>query len=86
VPRVCEFYGIQIYVYYDDHEEPHFHAVYGGREVQVRIGDLSIMAGRLPPRAMGLVVEWAAQRRAALQEDWQLAREHRPLKPIAPLK
>jgi hypothetical protein len=34
---------------------------------------------------MALVVEWAAQRRAALQEDWQLAREHRPLKPIAPL-
>jgi hypothetical protein len=35
---------------------------------------------------MGLVIEWAAQRRAALREDWHLARAHRPLKPIAPLR
>ena len=86
MPRVCEFYGIQIYIYYDDHEDPHFHALYAGHEVQVRIEDLSIVAGRLPPRAMGLVIEWAAQRGAALREDWHLARAHRPLKPIAPLK
>ena len=86
MPRVCEFYGIQIYIYYDDHDSPHFHAVYAGREVQVRIDDLSIIAGRIPPRAMGLVIEWAAQRRTALREDWQLAREHMALKPITPLK
>lgn len=86
MPRVCEFYGIQIYMYYDDHEEPHFHALYAGREVQVRIEDLSIMAGQFAPRAMGLVVEWAAQRRAALREDWRLARAHEPLRPIAPLR
>jgi len=73
VPRVCEFYGIVIYVYYDDHPDPHFHAIYGGSEGQVRIDDLSVMAGTLPPRALGLVVEWASARRAALAEDWQLA-------------
>jgi hypothetical protein len=35
---------------------------------------------------MGLVIEWAAQRRAALREAWHLGRGGRPLKPIAPLK
>lgn len=85
MPRVCEFYGIVIYIYYGDHPDPHFHAIYGGFEAEIRIEDLSIIAGRLPPRAMGLVVEWASARRAALKEDWRLAQHHRPLKKIAPL-
>ncbi len=65
MPRVCEFYGIVIYIYYDDHPDAHFHAIYGSFEVEVRIEDLSVMAGRLPPRAMGLVVEWASARKEA---------------------
>ena len=56
MPNVSEFFGIAI-IYYDDHPEPHFHATYGGREVKVRITDLSVMAGSLPSRAMGLVIE-----------------------------
>ena len=60
MPQVSEFYGIAVYIYYDDHPEPHFHAIYGRREAQIRISDLSVMAGDLQPRAMGLVVEWAA--------------------------
>jgi hypothetical protein len=85
VPRVSEFFGIVIYMYYDDHPDPHFHAVYGGDEVQIRIKDLSVMAGWLPPRAMGLVIEWASARTQALEEDWQLASDHRPLNKIAPI-
>jgi hypothetical protein len=38
-------------MYYDDHPEPHFHATYGGREVKVRISDLSVMADGLNARA-----------------------------------
>jgi hypothetical protein len=86
VPRICEFYGIAIYIYYDDHNDPHFHAIYGDDEVEVKIGDLSVAAGRLPPRAMGLVIEWASSRQSALDEDWKLAEQHLPLKKIRPLK
>lgn len=43
------------------------------------------MAGGPPPRALGLVVEWASSRRAAIEEDWDLAQRHRPLKAIEPL-
>jgi hypothetical protein len=35
MPRVSEFFGIVIYMHYDDHPEPHFHATYGDREVKV---------------------------------------------------
>ncbi len=86
MPRICEFYGIVIYVYYADHPDPHFHAIYGSAEAEIRIEDLSVMAGRLPPRAMKLVVEWATAHKEALDEDWRLAQQHLPLKKIAPLR
>jgi hypothetical protein len=63
VPRVCDFYGMQIYIYYDDHEDPHFHALYAGHEVQVRVENRSIMAGRLPPRAKGPVLGYVLRPR-----------------------
>ena len=52
MPKVSEFFGITIYMFYDDHPEPHFHASYEGREVKVRISDLSVIAGGLSARAV----------------------------------
>jgi len=42
--------------------------------------------GELSPRALGLVMEWAAVHRGELMEDWNLARQQQPLKRIAPLE
>lgn len=52
----------------------------------IDIRTLQVIAGSLPPRALGLAVEWAAARRAALLADWDLARRELPLLPIAPLE
>ena len=30
MPRISEFYGILIYMYYQDHAPPYFHALYRG--------------------------------------------------------
>jgi hypothetical protein len=30
MPKVCEFLGISIYFYYNDHAPPHFNARYAG--------------------------------------------------------
>jgi hypothetical protein len=45
-----------------------------------------VLEGHLSPRALGLVVEWAAAHRQELIEDWHLARQQQPLKRIAPLE
>ena len=66
--------------------QSYFHATYGGREVKVRIADLSVMAGGLNARAMGLVIEWATQHRAALRENWDRAGQRQPLEKIPGLK
>jgi len=57
VPEICRFYGIIIRLYFADHNPPHFHAEYAGREVRVDINTLAIISGKIPARAQGLVVE-----------------------------
>jgi hypothetical protein len=32
MPRVSAFYGVEIYMYYNDHAPPHFHAMHGDDE------------------------------------------------------
>ena len=86
MPEVCRFFGIVIAMYYNDHAPPHFHARYGRQRAIVAIESLTVLAGRLQPRTLGLVMEWAAMHQPELMEDWTLAREQATLKPIAPLE
>lgn len=85
MPRISTFYGIVIWMYWQDHQPPHFHAKYGEQEVLICIEDLSIYAGSLQSRALGLVIEWASLHRAELLENWKLAIQQLPLKNIDPL-
>jgi len=86
MPKISEFFGISIYVYYREHLPPHFHAVYAGAEVLVSIDDLSVLSGEIPPRALGLVMEWASLHRTELRRVWSQAMAHQPLDSIEPLK
>lgn len=86
VPEISRFFGIIIAMYYDDHQPPHFHVRYGEDKAIVSIDTLSVLQGRLSPRTIGLVTEWAARHQAELKEDWSLARQQAPLKKIQPLE
>lgn len=86
MPTISEFFGILIRMYYDDHNPPHFHAIYGSFEAIIAIHTLEIIDGKLPRRARAMVFEWAAENRQALLEDWYLAQQHRPLNRIEPLE
>ena len=44
------------------------------------------MRGSLLRRAMALVLEWAAEHRDELLEDWNLCSQLKTPKPIEPLK
>jgi Domain of unknown function (DUF4160) len=60
MPEISRFFGIIIAMYYNDHEPPHFHARYGSKKAKILIDPPTLMAGDLPPRALGMVMEWAA--------------------------
>ena len=85
MPRISEFFGISIHVFHREHPPPHFHARYGGSEVLIEIDHLSVIDGWLPPRVLGLVIEWATQHRDDLRRVWAQAEAHQPLDRIAPL-
>lgn len=73
MPELSRFYGIIIRMYFSDHPPPHFHAKYGEHEAVISISDLSILAGSLPGRALGLVVEWATLHQDELRQSWNRA-------------
>jgi hypothetical protein len=85
MPEISRFLGIVIKMFVDDHNPPHFHAIYGDVEALVEIRALSVFAGRLPPRVLGLVLEWAALHQEELLTDWGRAQRHNPLVRIDPL-
>ena len=86
MPELSRFFGIIIAMYYNDHAPSHFHARYGGRQAIFDIETLAVIEGDLPPRAFGLVVEWASLHRDELRAAWQAARAFAELPKIAPLE
>jgi hypothetical protein len=86
MPELCRFYGIIIKMYFADHAPPHFHAEYGSEEALIDIRTLAVFAGKLPPRAMGLVIEWAALHQDELKRCWNSAVDLQPPGKIDPLK
>lgn len=86
MPEISRFFGIVVRMFYDDHAPPHFHATYAGQEVIIGIRSLNVLRGRLPARALGLVMEWASLHEDELMDDWNRARRQSPLRPIPPLR
>jgi hypothetical protein len=85
MPEICRFFGIVIRMHFDDHDPPHFHVEYGGENGVVSIEDLTMISGAIPPRALGLTVEWASLHRDELRQLWRRARNLEPLRRIDPL-
>lgn len=85
MPRISEFHGIVITMYFRDHPPPHFHATYAEHEAVVAIETLAVIEGSLPRHAMRLVREWALQHRPELQANWGRARAREPLAKIESL-
>ncbi|HHQ43043.1 MAG TPA: DUF4160 domain-containing protein [Chromatiales bacterium] len=86
MPVISRFLGVVIAMYYADHEPPHFHARYGGREALIEIASGAVIAGDLPPRVLGLVQEWRLLHRGELKRNWDRARRREPLVPVPPLE
>jgi hypothetical protein len=85
MPRIADFYGIAIYMYYRDHAPPHFHAIYAEHEAEIDIASAAVLDGYLPRRARSLVEEWTINHRQELEQNWNLARLGQALIRIDPL-
>jgi hypothetical protein len=86
MPTISFFYGVVIQMFAGDHPPPHFHALYAEYEAVIDLRDMRLMRGSLPRRAMALVLEWVAEHRDEMMENWDLCQRMLPPKKIAPLK
>jgi hypothetical protein len=86
VPRISFFYGISIWMYWNEgaHARPHFHARYAGQAASIDFAG-ELIAGTMPRRALTLVREWARLHEEELEANWERARRDEPLLAIEPL-
>jgi hypothetical protein len=85
MPSLSNFYGITIYMYWDEHPPPHFHAKAEGDWVSIEIRTLKVTGGALSPKHMALVLKWASLHQSELMEAWNLCSAQIPPPRITPL-
>lgn len=70
MPKVAEFAGIVITMYFGDHNPPHFHATYGDDSAAITIDAHAVLAGWLPGKELKKTLAWAAANAAMLMAKW----------------
>ena len=68
-----------------DHNPPHFHAEYAGYKALIDIQNACVIRGALPFRQLKLILAWCELHRDELMQNWELAKDAKPLNHIAPL-
>ena len=86
MPTISVFYGLLIQMYFREHAPPHFHVRYGDYKAVVDIQKLEITEGKLPRRAVNLVLDWAELHQSELMKNWDLCQALQQPEPIKPLE
>lgn len=85
MPIISQFFGIIVRMFYNEHNPPHIHVEYSGNKA---IFDFlgNILNGDLKSKtATKLIREWIDLNVDELNEDWELARHGKTIKPVDPL-
>lgn len=63
--------SIKLYVYANDHNPPHFHAIYAEHEELIIIDSLKTYIGQIPNTQKKKVVEWASKNQEYIMNQWR---------------
>jgi hypothetical protein len=85
MPEISRFYGLFIFMNYNDYNPPHFHAWYGEYKITVTIEN-GIVEGKMPKRALNIVFDWMELHKDELMQNWENARTGKTLNKIEPLR
>jgi len=83
MPTIARFYGITVFMNYNDHLPPHFHARYQDYEITMTIEN-GLIEGKMPRRALQMIFAWSAKYKDELMDNWLRARSHESLLDIPP--
>lgn len=62
--------SIKIYMYFFDHNPPHFHAVFAESQELIIIETLETYSGGIPKKQRRKVIEWAETNKDYLLQKW----------------
>ena len=85
MPEISRFLGIIIFMNFNEHNPPHFHAKYGNYQVTIDINS-GIIEGKFPKRALSLVLEWYELHKNELMYNWETIQLTGEFKKIDPLE
>ena len=70
MPEICRFYEIIVYIFFNDHNPPHFKVKYGEFEANVLIENGNLLNGDFPISKLKLVSAWAEIHKQELLAMW----------------
>lgn len=70
MPEISRFYGLIIYMFFNDHNPPHFKVKFGEFEANVLIENGMLLNGDLPISKHKLVTAWAEIHKDELLQMW----------------
>ena len=82
MPEISRFYGVIVYMFYNDHQPPHFKVKFGEYEANVLIENGNILNGELPLAKIKLVQAWAEIHKEELLSIWKTKQFHK-VKPLS---
>ena len=85
MPEISRFLGIVIFMNFNDHNPPHFHAKYGDFQITIEIAS-GIVDGKFPKRALSHVLEWYEEHKEELMQNWSTLASTGVFKKIQPLE
>jgi hypothetical protein len=85
MPEISRFFGIIVFMNYNDHSPPHFHARYQEQEVTIEI-ETGLVTGKMSKRALRMLFEWLESHQEELLNNWERAQARQPLNKISPLE
>ena len=70
MPTFFTIAGVRICLYFNDHNPPHFHALFAEYEALIAIKSAKILEGNLPKKKLKIVKEFAKKNKVLLLEIW----------------
>lgn len=70
MPTLARIGVVQIRMFADDHNPPHFHVWTADSEALVLIKDLAVSRGRIRQQDLELALEWASRNMDLLLTEW----------------
>jgi hypothetical protein len=81
MPEISRFFGIIVYMFFNDHNPPHFKVKYGEFEANILIESGNLLNGDLPISKLKLVQAWAEIHKDELLEMWD-SKDFHKIKPL----